>query len=210
MRGDGGRGRILTTDPDESSRGDMCRLLEHAGHEPVGLTTGEEALEAARRERPRLVILEVCLPGICGYEVCRQLRDQYAETLAIMFVSGARTESHDRVAGLLLGADDYLCKPLAADEFLARVGRLMHRVSPPTWTSNPTGRLTRRECDVLGLLKQGLGQREIAEQLCISHKTVGTHLEHIFVKLGVRNRLQAVAIAHRHHLVDTPASAVNC
>jgi DNA-binding NarL/FixJ family response regulator len=200
---EGGFGGILMTDPDERCRAEMSSLLRDAGYEPSGVASGEEALEAARSQRPRLIILEICLPGICGYEVCRRLRDEYAESVSIMFVSGTRTESFDRVAGILLGADDYLSKPLAADEFLARVGRLIRR--PATSTSNPAWRLTRRERDVLGLLEQGLSQREIADRLLISHKTVGTHIEHIFLKLGVRNRLQAVSLAHRYHLVDGSA-----
>jgi len=199
---EGGLGGILMTDPDESCRAEMSGLLRDAGHESSGVASGEEALEAARRQRPRLVILELCLPGICGYEVCRRLRDEYGETVSIMFVSGTRTESFDRVGGILLGADDYLSKPLAADEFLARTGRLIRRAW--TSTSSLASRLTPREHDVLGLLAQGHSQREIAERLAISHKTVGTHLEHIFVKLGVRSRLQAVSLAHRYHLVDMP------
>ncbi len=198
---EGGFGRIVMSDPDERCRSEMSGLLMDAGHRLTGVASGEEALEAARSQRPRLVILEVCLPGICGYEVCRRLRDEYAETVSIMFVSATRTEPHDRVAGILLGADDYLSKPLAADEFLARVGRLICRSA--TSTSNPELRLTRRERDVLGLLELGLSHRGIADRLCISHKTVGTHIEHIFVKLGVRNRLQAVSVSHRYHLLDT-------
>jgi DNA-binding response OmpR family regulator len=73
-----------------------------------GGSVREQAIEMAQRERPRVVVLEVCLPGICGYEVCRELREVFGEGLSIVFVSGTRREPHDRVAGLLLGADDYL------------------------------------------------------------------------------------------------------
>ena len=196
---EGGSDGILIADPDERCRFEMSNLLRDAGHEPSGVASGEEALQAARNQRPRLIILEICLPGICGYEVCLRLRNEYADTVSIMFVSGTRTESFDRAGGILLGADVYLSKPLAADEFLAQVGRLIRR--PATSTSDLAVRLTRRELDVLDLLAQGLCQKEIAERLLISPKTVGTHMEHIFVKLGVRNRLQAVSLAHRRHLV---------
>jgi DNA-binding NarL/FixJ family response regulator len=193
---EGGFGGILMTDPDERCRAEMSGLLRDSGHEVSAVASGEEALEAARRQRPRLVILEVCLPGICGYEVCRRLRDEHAEAVAIMLVSGTRTEPHDRVAGILLGADIYFSKPLAADEFVAQTGRLICR--SVTLTPNPALRLTSRERDVLRLLEQGLSHREIADRLSISHKTVGTHIEHIFAKLGVRNRMQAVLLARRH------------
>ena len=60
-------------------------------------------------------MLDVQLPGMSGYEICRELRDEFGEGLPILFVSGFRTESLDRVAGLLVGADDYLVKPFAPD-----------------------------------------------------------------------------------------------
>jgi two-component system phosphate regulon response regulator OmpR len=195
MRLDANIGRILVAEPDADTRAAMCDLLRDAGHDPIGLSSGGEVLEAARRERPRLVILEVCLPGICGYEVCRRLRNEYGDRVAIVFVSGERTESYDRVAGILLGADDYLCKPVAADELLARVGRLVGAARV-----NHGADLTPREHEVFRLVEDGLTHKEIADRMCISDKTVGTHVEHIFAKLGVHNRLQAVALSHRHEL----------
>jgi DNA-binding NarL/FixJ family response regulator len=190
---------ILIADPDEGTRAVMHSLLRQAGYEPVAVASGEEALEAAHRRRPRLMLLEVCLPGICGYEVCRRLRDEYAESVSIILLSGTRTESFDRVGATLLGADDYLCKPISVDDFLARVERLLRHAAV-----NPGAQLTPRERDVLGLLAQGLSQREIGERLCISEKTVGTHIGHIFSKLGVRNRVEAIALANRRHLVSSP------
>ena len=139
---EGGSGGILIADPAEQCRFEMSNLLRDAGHEPSGVASGEEALQAARNQRPRLIILEICLPGICGYEVCLRLRNEYADTVSIMFVSGTRTESFDRAGGILLGADVYLSKPLAADEFLAQVGRLIRR--PATSTSDLALRLWER------------------------------------------------------------------
>src|SRR2546426_9900164 len=86
---------------------------------------GEEALEAAAAQRPAAVILDVCLADIDGFEVCRELRERCGEALPIVFVSGERLESHDRVAGLLIGADDYLVKPIDPDELIARLRRLL-------------------------------------------------------------------------------------
>jgi DNA-binding NarL/FixJ family response regulator len=156
--------------------------------------SGEEALEVARRELPRVVVLEVCLPGVCGYEVCRELRDELGESIAIVFVSGTRTESYDRVGGLLLGADDYLTKPFPSEELTARVRGLLRRDVGSG--AGVASRLTGREREVMELLAEGLGQKEIASRLSISPRTVGTHVEHIFVKLGVRSRARAV-LAYR-------------
>src|SRR5438094_1150958 len=177
-RADGKLNEVLVVEPDERERTTTCELLREAGYTTREAASGEEALEAVRWRRPQLVILEVCLPGMCGYEICRRLRDEFAEGVAIIFVSATRTESHDRVAGFLLGADDYLPKPLALDELLARVARLRGRRA--VRRNGAVSRLTARECEVLELLEEGLRQREIAKRLGISHKTVGTHLEHIF------------------------------
>ena len=148
-------------------------------------------------------MLEVALPGLCGYEVCHQLRGQFGDGLPIIFVSGDRTEPFDAVAGLLLGADDYLAKPISPDELLARVRRLDRRSIPVV--PGVAAKLTRREMEVLRLLAEGHEQDEIAQELYISRKTVGTHIEHILRKLGVRSRAQAVALAYRDDLVGAPS-----
>jgi DNA-binding NarL/FixJ family response regulator len=166
--------------------------------------SGEKALEAARDGHPSLVVLEVCLPGVSGYEVCRQLRDEFGDGLAIIFVSGTRTESLDCVAGLLLGADDYLVKPFTSGELLARVRALVRRAAPVrSGRERKSARLTLRELEVLQLLADGLEQGEIAERLVISSKTVGNHIERILGKLGVHSRAQAVGVAYREQLIAT-------
>jgi DNA-binding NarL/FixJ family response regulator len=177
----------------------MARVLERVGYTTHEAETGEEALAVAKRERPELVVLEVFLQGVSGYEVCRELKDEFGEGLPIVFISGDRTEPGDRVAGLLVGANDYLLKPFDPEELLARVRRLLPAPLAEGWTH----KLTPREADVLSLLVDGLSQSEIAEKLFISPKTVGKHIEHILAKLGVHNRAQAVALAVRDRLLET-------
>jgi DNA-binding NarL/FixJ family response regulator len=159
----------------------------------------EDGLELARRDQLRLVIVDVCLPDLSGYEVCRQLKERFGEGLPVLMVSGHRTESFDRVAGLLIGADDYLAKPFAADELLARVRGLVRRA--PSLAPSLASRLTAREMEVLQLLARGHDQDDIAGRLFISRKTVATHIDHILQKLGVRTRAQAVAFAYREDLL---------
>jgi DNA-binding NarL/FixJ family response regulator len=195
--------RILIVDDDPEWRALFATALDQAGYETLEAVTGQEGLAMARRELPRVVILEVALPGLCGYEVCYQLRTEFGEGLPIIFVSGDRTQPFDAVAGLMLGADDYLTKPVSPDELLARVRRLDRRTLPIV--PGVAAKLTKREMDVLRLLAEGHEQEEIAHELYISRKTVGTHIEHILRKLGVRSRAQAVALAYRDDLVGAPS-----
>jgi two-component system nitrate/nitrite response regulator NarL len=192
--------RILIVDDDRASRLLVSQVLQRAGYATNEVNTGEEALTVAKRERPLLVVIEALLPGLSGYEVCRELKDEFGGALPIIFVSGTRTEPGDRAAGLLLGGDDYLVKPFDPGELLARVRRLL----PPRPEGAQTEHnLTKREIDVLSLLAEGLTQAEIAEKLFISPRTVGKHIEHILAKLGVHSRAQAVAHALREELIET-------
>jgi DNA-binding NarL/FixJ family response regulator len=196
------RGRILIVDGDQGSRSFVASLLQQAGYATAEAESGREALDAFRRERPRLVVLEVCLHDVSGYEVCRELRDEFGEGLPIIFMSGERVGVIDRAAGLLIGGDDYLVKPLVPDELLSRVRRLLSRSMETSVASGLTG----RELEILRYLAAGFSQKRIAEELVISPKTVGTHIERIFRKLGVHSQSQAVALAYREGWVETPAS----
>lgn len=201
---------IFVVDPDARQRSFVGRVLGRAGFRTHAIATGEEALVAALRERPRLVVLEVRLSDISGYEVCRALKEAFGDAIAIVFMSRDRTEPSDRVAGLLLGADDYLEKPLAGDELLARVRGLIRRLgSHPVASGEDEGssELTARELEVLGLLADGLDQRAIARRLFIAPKTVGKHIEHILQKLPARSRAEAVSIAYRRGLTSRPHSS---
>jgi DNA-binding NarL/FixJ family response regulator len=189
---------VLVVDDDAGARALLEAVLAGGGFEVAAAATGEEALSLARS--PVAAVVDVVLPGMSGYEVCRRLRERHGPQLPVVFVSGERTESFDRVAGLMLGGDDYLVKPFAADELVARVRACLRRAPAP----GPSP-LTRRELEVLRLLAEGLDQAAIARRLVISPKTVGTHIEHILEKLSVHSRAQAVAVAYRDHLLGVPA-----
>jgi DNA-binding NarL/FixJ family response regulator len=191
---------LLVADGDASTRTLVACALGRVGLEVREFDSGAGVLADARSERPSLVVLEVELADITGYEVCRELRDAYGDSLPIVFISGTRTEPIDRVAGLLIGAHDYLVKPLDPGELLVRVRRLVEAArvghhAPPK--ASVLKRLTAREREVLLLLADGLRQPEIAQQLVISPKTVATHIQRVLEKLGVHSRSQAVAVAHR-------------
>lgn len=189
----------MIADDHAAFRGLVTAQLESAGIKTIEAKDGREALE--RAGEADVVLLDVNLPDMSGYSVCRELRAEHGERLPIVFVSGYRTESMDRAAGLLIGGDDDVVKPPDFDELLARVRRLLER-GQESYDSASTGfGLTRRELEVLQLLGSGARAPEIAADLGISPKTVSSHLQSIFRKLDVHSRAQAVARAYEHGLV---------
>ena len=193
-------GRILVVDDDPGFCALVVSIAEEAGYEARSAARGEDALRLAREELPDVAVLDIELPGISGYEVCRRLREEFGAT-GIIFVTGTQTGQLDRTAGLLVGADDYLVKPFAPDELLARI-RLLIRPRVRVLAPGANGsRLTPREREVLELLANGASQAEIADELVISSRTVAAHIDHILRKLGVHSRAQAVAAAYRDRLL---------
>ncbi|HEY6779460.1 MAG TPA: response regulator transcription factor [Thermoleophilaceae bacterium] len=189
----------MIVDTDAGERALAQSLLERAGWPSDGYSRGDQALAAARREGPLLVLVDVRLDDISGYEVCRQLKDEHGEKVAIVFMSHDRTEPSDREAGFLLGADDYLAKPLRSSELLACVRGVLELMLPtaPTLTAERRQDLTPRELEVLRLLARGLNPHDIAAQLMISPKTVEQHVDRILEKLPANSRAEAVAMVRR-------------
>ena len=193
-------GRILVVDDDRDVRLLVRDVLVRAGLDVKAAGDGDDALAALGSWRPDLVVLDVNLPRVSGYELCRRFKEA-DPSVRVLFLSGERTEWFDRVAGLLLGADDYAVKPFDPDELVGRVRGLLAQPAPPV--PERMASLTRRELQVLRLLAAGRNQRQIADELVISPRTVGTHIEHILEKLGVRSRSQAIALAYREELVSS-------
>jgi DNA-binding NarL/FixJ family response regulator len=197
---------ILIVDDDASFATLVETVLAEDGYRCRTAASGEAALAAALTEQPRIVLIDVHLPEMSGYDVSRRLRELYGRSLGIIFISGVRTESYDQIAGLELGGDDYLIKPFDPGELVARVRSLARRLDPAEPAAaareEPEHPLTAREAEVLALVAQGLSQKQVAQKLSISRKTVGTHMSHIFEKLRVHSQGQAVAAAYRLHLLD--------
>jgi two-component system, NarL family, nitrate/nitrite response regulator NarL len=184
------RGRALVVDPDRGNRAEVETLLSRLGLEVDGAEAAPSALAAIDGAPPDVVVLDVDFGGL---ELCREIIE-HSERTAVILISAAQTSSTERVAGLLAGADDYVCAPYDPDELLARVRRTMARQAP-VQRSQPVRKLSPREQEVLALLASGQNQGEIASTLVISQKTVGSHVEHILGKLGVHSRAEAVAYA---------------
>lgn len=120
-------GRILIADDDRAIRESLDRALTLEGYETVAVADGAAALEKLRQRPVDLIVLDLMMPNIDGITVCRVLRTEKDATPILMLT--ARTETSDRVEGLDAGADDYLAKPFALDELLARIRALLRRHS---------------------------------------------------------------------------------
>ena len=121
---------ILVVDDDARLAASLRRALAYEGYSVEVAADGPAALAAARDRPPDLVVLDVMLPGLDGVEVCRRLRAGGAGSSVAILMLTARDALSDRVAGLDAGADDYLVKPFAYDELLARVRALLRRSEP--------------------------------------------------------------------------------
>jgi DNA-binding NarL/FixJ family response regulator len=195
-------GSVLIVDDDQSMRALVSSVLEHAGYETAEAASGEEALHVAHSPaRPQVFILDVRLPGLSGYEVSRSLRDEFGEEISIIHLSGERVEPLDRAAGLHLGGDDFVVKPFAPEDLLARVDRLVSRSQARNGGTPSAPSLSGREAEVLGLIADGLKQGEIARRLVLSPKTVASHTRNLLAKLDVKTQAQAVAEGFRRRLL---------
>ncbi len=163
--------RVLVAEDDPAVRSAVTRVLELEGHEVSAVNDGNAALDAILAKPPHAVVMDVMMPFLDGMSVCRELRRRGNKTPILLLT--ARHEVGDRVAGLDAGADDYLVKPFAVDELLARVRALLRRHSSATKSSalmvgdlkldaerrevtrrNRTIDLTKTEFDLLQLLME--------------------------------------------------------
>jgi two-component system, OmpR family, response regulator MprA len=120
-------GSVLIAEDDKSVRDSLVRALTFEGYDVTTAADGGEALLSALETRPDVIVLDILMPNVDGLTACRRLRERGDRTPVLMLT--ARHEVSDRVAGLDAGADDYLVKPFALDELLARLRALLRRTS---------------------------------------------------------------------------------
>lgn len=126
--------RVLVVDDEPRYLKLVSYNLEAGGYEVITAATGEEALALVARKNPDLVILDLRLPDIDGYEVCTRIRE-FSSVPIIMLT--ARGEEREKVQGLRLGADDYVTKPFGAEEFVARIEAVLRRSQTPEVKGHP-------------------------------------------------------------------------
>jgi two-component system phosphate regulon response regulator PhoB len=123
--------RVLVVDDEPEIVALVAYHLAKAGYRVATAASGQDAIDIARRERPALVVLDLMLPGMSGFEVLEVLRsDENTRSVAVLMLT-ARREEVDRIRGLSLGADDYLTKPFSPQELVLRVAAILRRVSQP-------------------------------------------------------------------------------
>jgi DNA-binding response OmpR family regulator len=169
---------VLVVEDEASIRNGLCDVLAFHGLAPEGVERGDEGLRAALRNQHALVVLDVMLPGMNGFDVCRELRSQLPQLPILMLT--ARGAESDVLDGFRAGADDYVTKPFSVAELMARVEALLRRTGarPPEesapafdlgrWRVDPTElraerdgesvELTRREVELLALFAREPGR----------------------------------------------------
>ena len=215
--------RILIAEDDRAILLGLSENLAFDGHVVVKALRGDEALDCIESEKPDLLILDVMLPGVNGFEICRRVRRR-DRTLPILMLT-ARSEEVDKVMGLDLGADDYLTKPFSLPELLARVRALLRRSTSPDEPALPDAlsfgdvhldfvqyvatragtevHLTAKEFALMRYLAAHPGaaiRRDVlirhvwGEDVFPTNRTVDTHV------LSLRNKLEADPARPRHLL----------
>jgi DNA-binding NarL/FixJ family response regulator len=200
--------RVLVADDHRLMREGTAALIGADERiEVVGLARdGGEAVALAERRRPDVVLLDLNMPGVGGLEACAKLRGLGSPPAPEVLMLTVSDEEPDLYAALRVGAAGYLTKdmpPADLIEAVLAVARGEPRIAPAMATRmlsepDPLEALSARERDVLGLIAEGLRNREIAERLVISETTVKTHVRHVLEKLRFRNRAEAAAFAARH------------
>lgn len=191
---------LLLIDDHSSLSKNIAEMLTFEGYRMLLASDGITGLELARTERPHLILCDIMMPGLDGYEVLAQLRaDPATASLPFIFLT-AKGDPPDLRIGMGLGADDYLPKPVARFDLLTAVRTRLERsiqqrqCFAPDF-SNPTPLeklgLSPREAEILLWMAQGKSNGDIAVICDISLGTVKKHVVHIFEKIDVENRAAA-------------------
>ena len=216
---------ILVVDDDLGTRLAISTFLEAAGYSVVAAENGVEGLKLVGQCQPHLIVTDVTMPQMDGYELIRQVRLRPALRLLPVVFLTARAETQDRIRGYQLGCDVYLPKPFELQELGVIVRNLLERLqmielewrshnpSTPALASETTVAastipltqvkftFTPREQQVLALLADGLSNGQIGDRLHLSPRTVEKHVSSLLNKTDTNNRSELLRFAVDHHLV---------
>ena len=190
--------KILVIEDEPEMRRNITALLRYHDYEPIEAENGREGIEAARREKPDLVLCDVMMPELDGHGVLQAVQKD-AELALIPFIFlTAKGEKDDLRSGMDLGADDYLTKPVANAHLVRAIEARLRRsqqqaqreFKPDFSSTEPLLKfgLTARATETLLWLAQGKTNPDIATILGVTESTVKKHVQEIFEKLGVETR----------------------
>lgn len=198
----GSHRRLLLIDDDPNLILLVKDYLEFRGYEVVTAENGREALEVLEHDLPDMIICDVMMPEMDGYSLVRHVReDPRTDWIPVLFLS-AKGQSQDRVKGLNTGADVYMVKPFEPEELVAQVesslkqaARISDRGSKSSDSSPKIQvpfdvELTPTELKVVQFVARGMANREIAEELNVSQRTIESHVSNMLGKTGLHNRTE--------------------
>ncbi|MBD0269764.1 MAG: response regulator transcription factor [Cyanobacteria bacterium Co-bin8] len=206
---------ILIVDDDLTLQAALTRRLQQQGFGVVNATSAAEALSLFDRDRPDVVVSDVLMPQMDGFEFCRRLRASPSGELVPFIFLSSLGEVESRIHAHTIGANDYLVKPFHPRELIAKINGLIERAEkiqaqverlvgqvrsqadPAAATPEPLP-LTPAEAKVFWEVIQGYTNKQIGERLFISPRTVQTHLSNILSKLSLENRSQLIRFAFEH------------
>jgi DNA-binding NarL/FixJ family response regulator len=199
----GSHRRLLLIDDDPNLILLVKDYLEFRGYEVVTAENGREALEVLEQDIPDMIICDVMMPEMDGYQLVSTIRqDPKTSWIPVLFLS-AKGQSQDRVKGLNIGADVYMVKPFEPEELVAQVesslkqaSRLIQHKDAKGGDSSPKIQvpfdveLTPTELRVVQFVARGMANREIAEELNVSQRTIESHVSNMLGKTGLHNRTE--------------------
>lgn len=201
-------GKILIIDDNPKLLQDTLPMY---GYETDSATDGISGLKMLQDTSKTydLVILDVMMPVMDGWETLKNIRNNDAIKEIPVIMLSAVDEDYKQISGLKIGADDYIVKPYVLPNLLARIEALLRR---SMWNKQKTNSLsymssqsvtplTQREKEILSLVAKGKSNAEIADKLFVREVTVKTHLNSIYKKLNVENRVQAVLLAIQSEII---------
>ena len=211
---------ILVADDDLGTRLSIGDYLESIGYSVISAQNGRDALRLVEETQPHLIVTDITMPQMDGYELVRQIRQRpILRLLPVIFLTG-RTATDEKIRGYQLGCDVYLEKPFELPELGAIVRNLLERLQMieqewrRTAVLQPSVRefssamaiaplnLTQREQDVLKFLSDGLSNNQIGDRLHLSPRTVEKYVSSLLRKTDTNNRAELVRFAMDHHLVE--------
>ncbi len=204
--------RLLLIDDDPNLILLVKDYLEFRGYEVVTAENGREALEVLATDIPNMIICDVMMPEMDGYTFVKHVReDERTNLIPVLFLS-AKGQSQDRIKGLYTGADVYMVKPFEPEELVAQVESTLRRTMDLIQRDNSRGEngpriqvpfdvhLTTTELKVVQFVARGLANREIANELNVSQRTVESHVSNMLGKTGLNNRTELARWAIENHM----------